>query len=90
MPLPQTILDSQQPEDMAMKADKFKEQAQVCPPPKPFPYYPPIAPEEERKRTEVMMELNKWANNDPFLAKRAAETLILLLSDQFDINLIQL
>lgn len=58
--------------------------------PKPFPYYPSPIPEPEMKRMEVMMELNKWANNDPFVAKRTAETLILLLADQFDINLIQL
>jgi hypothetical protein len=36
------------------------------------------------------MELNKWAVNDPFMAKRSAETLILLLADQFDINIVQL
>lgn len=59
-------------------------------PPKPFPYYPPVISEEEMKRVEVMMELNKWANNDPFMAKRSAETLILLLSDQFNINLLTL
>lgn len=64
--------------------------AKVNPPIKPFPYYPPVIPEEEKKRMEVLMELNKWANNDPFLAKRSAESLILLLADQFDINLVQL
>ena len=63
---------------------------QIAIPPKPFPYYPPIVSKEEMKRMEVMMELNKWANNDPFVAKRTAETLILLLADQFDINLVQL
>lgn len=57
---------------------------------KPFPYWPPQVSVEELKRTEVMMELNKWANNDPFMAKRSAETLILLLAEQFDINLVQL
>lgn len=57
---------------------------------KPFPYWPPQASEEEMKRMEVMLELNKWANNDSFMAKRAAETLILLLSDQFSVNLLQL
>jgi len=57
---------------------------------KPFPYYPNTVPVEELKRLEVMMELNKWANNDPFMAKRSAETLILLLSEQFNINLISL
>ncbi len=62
----------------------------VTPPIKPFPYYPPVVSEEEKKRMEVLMELNKWANNDPFLAKRSAESLILLLADQFDINLLQL
>lgn len=62
----------------------------VPPPPKPFPYWPPVASNEEMKRGEVMMELNKWANNDPFMAKRSAETLILLLSEQFSINLVQL
>ena len=44
----------------------------------------------KKKRMEVMMELNKWTNNDSFMAKRAAETLVLLLADQFDINLVQL
>lgn len=58
--------------------------------PRPFPYWPPQVPIEEMKRMEVMMELNKWANNDPFMAKRSAETLILLLSEQFGINLLQL
>lgn len=57
---------------------------------KPFPYYPNTVPIEELKRMEVMIELNKWANNDPFMAKRSAETLILLLSEQFNINLLQL
>lgn len=57
---------------------------------KAFPYWPPQVTLEEMMRTEVMMELNKWANNDPFMAKRAAETLVLLLSNQFDLNLIQL
>lgn len=55
--------------------------------PKPFPFYPPQSSEEEMKRVEVMMELNKWANNDDDIARRAAETLILLLSKQFQIKL---
>lgn len=58
--------------------------------PKPFPYYPPQPSEEEMKRFEVMNELNKWANNDPFIAKRTAETLIILLANQFDINLLKI
>ena len=62
----------------------------VNPPIKPFPYYPPVVPEEEMKRHEVLMELNKWANNDPDIAKRSAETLILLIAKQFDINLLKL
>ena len=62
----------------------------TTPGPKPFPYYPSPIPESEMKRMEVMMELNKWANNDPFVAKRTAETLILLLADQFDINMVHL
>lgn len=62
----------------------------VSPPIKPFPYYPNVISEEERKRMEVMMELNKWANNDPFMAKRSAETLILLIANQFQISLIKL
>jgi hypothetical protein len=57
---------------------------------KPFPYYPSPIPEAEMKRMEVMMELNKWANNDPFMAKRAAETLVLLIAEQFNISLIKL
>lgn len=56
------------------------------PPPRPFPYYPPSPTEEEMKRLELMMELNKWANNDPEIAQRAAETLILLLGKQFNVN----
>lgn len=54
---------------------------------KPFPYWPPQASNEELMRMEVMMELNKWANNDPELAKRSASTLIVLLSKQFSIDL---
>lgn len=57
------------------------------PPPKPFPYYPAVVSEEEMKRNELMMELNKWANNDDDIAQRTAETLILLLSKQFRIKL---
>jgi hypothetical protein len=59
------------------------------PPPKPFLYYPPQSTEEEMKRMEVMMELNKWANNDPDLAERAAATLIILIAKQFGIELKQ-
>lgn len=58
--------------------------------PKPFPFWPSQPSSEELKRMEVMMELNKWANNDPFMAKRSAETLILLLSEQFGISLLHL
>lgn len=54
--------------------------------PKPFPYWPPQPTSEEMKRMEVMMELNKWANNDPDLAKRSAETLIFLLGKQFNLD----
>lgn len=57
------------------------------PPPKPFPYWPPQATEEEMKRMEVMMELNKWANNDQSIAERTAATLITLLAKQFGIDL---
>ena len=57
---------------------------------KAFPFYPAAPSEEEKKRMQVMIELNMWASNDTFMAKRAAETLILLLADQFDINLVQL
>jgi hypothetical protein len=53
------------------------------PPPKPFPYWPAQPSEEELKRNELMMELNKWANNDQDIAKRTAETLIELLQKQF-------
>lgn len=62
----------------------------VIPPIQPFPFYPDVVPIEEKKRMELMMELNKWANNDPFMAKRAAETLIMLLANQFDINLLKI
>jgi hypothetical protein len=56
-------------------------------PPKPFPYWPTQPTEEELKRMELMLELNKWANNDDDIAQRTAETLILLLSKQFRIKL---
>lgn len=75
--------------DKAIKYDQA-DSAIVPPKTRPFPYYPTQVPEDELKRIEVMMELNKWANNDVFIAKRTAETLILLLSDQFNINLVQL
>lgn len=55
--------------------------------PKPFPYWPPRASEDELKRMEVMSELNKWGNNDTELAKRSATTLIVLLAKQFQIDL---
>ena len=58
--------------------------------PRPFPYWPPEASLETKKRNEVMGDLDKWSNNDSFMAKRCAESLILLLADQFDINLVQL
>lgn len=64
-----------------------KELAEKVKSPKLFPYWPPQPTEEEMKRMEVMMELNKWANNDPDLAQRAASTLIVLLSKQFEIDL---
>ncbi len=87
------ILDNQnqQPIDLASQLNKKEIDSAITPSPiRPFPYYPPVVSEEEKKRMEVMMELNKWANNDPFMAKRAAETLILLISDQFEINIVQL
>lgn len=59
-------------------------------PPKPFPYWPPTPTPEMQLRSELMLELDKWSNNNPFLAKRSAESLILLLAEQFDINLLQL
>lgn len=59
-------------------------------PPKPFPYYPAVVSEEEMKRMEVMMELNKWANNDVAIAKRSAETLIMLIAEQFQVDLMKL
>lgn len=59
-------------------------------PQKPFPYYPAVVSEEELKRMEVMMELNKWVNNDVAIAKRSAETLIMLIAEQFDVDLMKL
>lgn len=56
----------------------------------PFPYWPNVISIEEKKRMEVINELNKWSYNDPFMAKRSAETLILLLADQFEISLLSL
>lgn len=56
------------------------------PPPRPFPYWPPMPTEEEMKRMELMNELNKWANNDPDIAQRAAESLIFLIGKQFNIE----
>ena len=60
------------------------------PTPAPFPYCPPQPPIDELMRMEVMFDLNKWANNDPAIAKRSAETLILLVAKQFDIVLKEL
>lgn len=54
---------------------------------KPFPFWPPYPTPEQEVRDEAMMDLNKWANNNPEIAKRSAETLILLLAKQFDIKL---
>lgn len=63
----------------------------IAPPPiRPFPYFPTPIPLEQMKRETVMNELNMWANNDPFMAKRSAETLIMLLASQFDINLLKI
>lgn len=88
MPLPQTTLDSQQPKDLASEIKKTtKEHFAEMPPPRPFPYWPPEATIEMKIRNEVMMEVDKWSNNDAEIAKRVAETLILLLSKQFDIKL---
>lgn len=64
-----------------------QKEAKTQPAPRPFPYFPPIMSEEEMKRMEVINELNKWANNDPFMAKRSAETLIMLIANQFDVDL---
>lgn len=64
-----------------------KQEAKTQPAPRPFPYWPPVCSEEEMKRVEVMNELNKWANNDPFMAKRSAETLIMLIANQFEVDL---
>lgn len=77
-------MNNEEPMQFSVKQDKKTEMR------KPFPYWPQEVPVEELMRMEVMIELNKWANNDPFMAKRSAETLILLLSDQFSINLMQL
>jgi hypothetical protein len=73
--------------DKAFNADNSKELASIGINAKPFPYWPPQVSNEELMRMEVMMELNKWANNDPELAKRSATTLIVLLSKQFSIDL---
>lgn len=54
---------------------------------KPFPYFPAEIPEEELKRNELMMELNKWANNDQEIAQRHAESLIWLLGKQFNMEI---
>jgi hypothetical protein len=58
----------------------------ISPAPKPFPFYPTQPSEREMLRMELMMELNKWDNNDPDLARRAAETLKYQLKKQFDLN----
>jgi hypothetical protein len=57
---------------------------------KPFPYWPAQPTPEMQIRSELMMELDKWSNNDPFLAKRCAESFILILAQQFNINLLQI
>lgn len=59
-------------------------------PPRPFPYWPAQPTPEMQIRQELMLELDKWSNNDPFLAKRCAESFILVLSVQFDINLLKI
>lgn len=53
---------------------------------KPFPYYPPTPTEREIIRHELMMELHKWDNNNADIAKRTAQSLIILLQEQFDIK----
>lgn len=53
---------------------------------RPFPYWPGTPNREEMKRMELMMEVNKWANNDAEIAKRSAESLIRLVSKQFGLN----
>lgn len=82
---------NQQPIDLASQLNKKEMDSAITPPPiRPFPYYPSPIPVEEMKRMQVMNELNMWASNDTFMAKRAAETLVLLIANQFDINLVQL
>jgi hypothetical protein len=73
-----------------MSEQKQSDLAIKPPPVRPFPYWPPTPTDEEMKRLEIMNELNKWANNDTMLAKRSAETLIVLLAHQFDINLLKI
>jgi hypothetical protein len=58
----------------------FKEQ------PDPFPFYPMCASVEEKKRHELMIQLNMWANNDPDIAVRMAQSMIILIADQFGID----
>lgn len=57
---------------------------------KPFPYWPATPSEDQLKRNEIMLELDKWNNNDTDLARRSAETLIILLARQFSIDLMKI
>lgn len=50
---------------------------------KPFPYWPPTPTLEMQKRSELMMDLNKWSNNDEGIAKDIAAALVKVLEEQF-------
>lgn len=53
---------------------------------KPFPYWPPVPPERELIRNELMTDLNKWDNNNASIAKMVAANLIAVLKEQFEIT----
>jgi hypothetical protein len=80
-----TIMPEEKKEGTFM--DGFNSEMNKNEAPRPFPYYPTRPTLEMQIRNEAMMDLDKWANNDPEIAKRSAETLILVLAKQFDIKL---
>lgn len=70
------------------KIDLINSAPKAQAPPKAFPYFPPVPSEDSFIRNELMMDLNKWDNNDKAIAKRCAKSLIELLSDQFGIEIV--
>lgn len=49
--------------------------------------YPTQPTKRQVIRAELMMELDKWDNNDEAIAKRTAMSLIIVLQEQFKIEI---